>query len=65
MAGFPAGRGLRVHNASAHGDAYHAPKDQESIAQAFYVFSVGYTARRFRPEGARKLSPGFTLGKSK
>ena len=28
--------------------------------QALYVFSAGHTAR---PEGARKLSPGFTLGK--
>jgi hypothetical protein len=27
--------------------------------------SVSHTARRARPEGARKLSPGFTLGKAK
>jgi hypothetical protein len=26
------------------------------------VFSADHTARRARPEGARKLSPGFTLG---
>jgi hypothetical protein len=27
-----------------------------------YVFSLLHVARRARPEGARKLSPGFTLG---
>ena len=35
------------------------------VARREYVFSVGHMARRVRPEGTRKLSPGFTLGKRK
>jgi hypothetical protein len=32
--------------------------------RSIYVFGAGHMVRRARPEGARKLSPGFTLGKS-
>jgi len=35
------------------------------VAWHEHVFSAGYMARRARPEGARKLSPGFTLGERK
>src|ERR1700722_887251 len=32
------------------------------LLNPLFVFSARHTARKARPEGARKLSPGFTLG---
>jgi len=40
------------------------PKRPREHSPNLYVFSAGHTARRARPEGARELSPGFTLGNS-
>jgi hypothetical protein len=43
-----------------------SPKGQADSSRDKYVFSAGHsTARRARPEGVRKLSPGFTLVKRK